>query len=114
MTLLLADTQVTDRSLERLVEYSSIFLLDVSRTGVTDRALESIAKMRGLVVLNLSGNPISDQGIEVLIAQAESSRLRSVSLRDTNVSQAEAERLRKALFQATVNSGPSDQKPGAE
>ena len=108
--LSLADTRVTDRGLEMLANRPSIYLLDVSRTKITDHCLASIAKMQGLVILNLSGTSISDRGIETLIAHAGSSHLRSVSLRDTEVSQATAERLRKALFQATVTLSPAKQR----
>ena len=93
-----------------LVDHPSIGLLDVSRTGVTDQGMTSIAKMRGLVVLNLMGNPISDRGIDTLVAEAASSHLRSVGLDGTKVSPAGAERLRKALFQATVDLGPTDKR----
>jgi hypothetical protein len=109
-TLILEETHITDRGLKLLVDQPSIHLLDVSRTGVTDQGLASIAMMRGLVVLNLSGNPISDRGIDTLVAQSESSHLRTVNLLDTRVSQAGAERLRKALFQATINLGTTDKR----
>ncbi len=104
----LADTRITDRGLEALVDHPSIGLLDVSRTGVTDEGLASIARMRGLVVLNLSGNPITDRGIETLVARAGTSNLRSVTLHDTRVSRQAVEKLGKALFQATINLEPRD------
>lgn len=102
INLSVAGTHVTDRGLEMLVDRPPICLLDVSRTRITDHGLASIAKMRNVISLNLSGNPITDRGIETLIAQMGSSHLDAVVLYDTQVSKAEAQRLRNAMIHGSI------------
>ncbi len=106
-SLILANTRVTDRSLELLVNFPRIGLLDLSRTNISDQGMKSVAGMKSLVILNISNTGVSDAGIEILVARASSINLRSVFMQDTRVSREAADKLRQVLFQPTILYGPS-------
>ncbi len=95
--LVLDDTRVTDRGLERTGIDGSKHLkvLSLAHTQITDAGLVHLEGLKNLKELDLAGTPITDAGLEHL---KELKRLRSLTLTDTQVSAEGIKRLRRSLW----------------
>jgi hypothetical protein len=102
--LVLADTQITDRSLELVAKHRRLGLLDLSRTKVTDRGMDAIAKLPFLSTLRLSGTAVTDRGLEALAKRSGSIDLRGIDLTDTRVTAGGVRALSKAFDQLPPSS----------
>lgn len=102
--LSLADTRITDTSVERLVDHPLLSTLDLSRTKVTDHCLKVLLTTHTFTV-RLSGTAITDAGLETIkdLPKVNSFRLGSIDLTDTKTSDEGIRKLAKAWKGARTN-----------
>jgi hypothetical protein len=106
-SLNLADTPITDRSVELLRNNMALVRLDLSRTKVTDNCLDSLAAIPGLYVLKMSGTSVSDAGLEVLSAKLPPGASMMLDVTDTAVTEEGVRKLSKKFSQWNIIYGPS-------
>jgi len=101
--LQLANTDVTDETLDHISVMANLRELDLNDSQVTDAGLAKLAKLSGLETLRLRGTKITDHGLIEFLGPLP--QLRGIDLRETSVSSAAVETWlamvpgRRALYQ---------------
>lgn len=90
-TLILWDTEITDKSLERIVQLKGLKVLVLAGTYITDTAAKEIGSLHLLYRLDLSETAITDVTVKEL---KNIKTLRELDLSDTKVSSAGIEALK--------------------
>jgi serine/threonine protein kinase len=103
--LALPDGAVTDRGLTSLAALQHLKSLLLSGAPISDDQLRLLADMKALRKLNLDSTPITDAGLANLEACPG---LTSLSVHDTKITPGGIARLRKALPNCMVESGPGE------
>jgi len=98
----LASSSVTDKSIALLASSSGLRALRLSETAITDASLDTIAKLTKLESLNLYGTKVTDAGIKKLVTLTQLKRL---YLWQTAVTPAAMEDLKKALPSVQIITG---------
>lgn len=98
----LAATAVTDRSVEMLAPAENLRMIRLSETQITDEAIDSLVEMKNLESVNLFGTAITDEGVRKLSGLP---KLKSLYLWQTEVSQDVISELEEALPDLEVISG---------
>lgn len=99
LTVVLADTAVTDQGLSHLKELGEIVSLSLWASQVTDRGLSHLQSLTKLYHLDLTGTPITDEG---LVHLQGLTKLQALDLRGTHVTWDGVQRLRQALPHCAV------------
>jgi len=98
----LAGTPVGDEDLFVLRDMPQLRRLQLQHTAISDAGLIHLAACGQLRSLNLFDTAISDAGVETLVGMTQ---LEALYLWQTRVTQVGANRLRRALPEATINRG---------
>jgi uncharacterized membrane protein len=98
----LASSSVTDKSITLLASSSGLRALRLSETAITDVSLDTLAKLTQLESLNLYGTKVTDAGIKKL---ASLTQLKRLYLWQTAVTPAAMEELKKALPSVQIITG---------
>ena len=102
VTMDLAASAITDRSIALLAPARSLRMLRLSETAITDAALGTVAQLPSLESLNLFGTAVTDAGVAKLSSLRNLKRL---YLWQTSVSQAAIADLRKSLPSLEIVTG---------
>ncbi len=94
-TVIIIDSDLTERSFERLAQFEQLEVLSLRDKAFDDEALSHFATSFRLKTLALSGTSISDEGLRHLYGLED---LEELSLYDTHVTQLAEWRLRNHLF----------------
>lgn len=102
ISLKLDDTDISDKSMETISQFSNLRRLHLSRTAVTDQGIAKLASLEHLHSLNLVGTKVTAGGLNAL---GGLKNLKNLYLYQSGVQSTDMEALKKIFPATNIDSG---------